>query len=72
MQCCIVEWLKPVVGDDSKAMCQFCRTAMSAHLSSLIGHTGGKKAHSKREINGTDSNTNRDAETEAARFTTCF
>ena len=43
MQCCIAERLKPVVGDDSQAMCKFCRTTTNAHLSSLTGHTGGKK-----------------------------
>lgn len=37
------DWLRPVAEDDTLAMCKFCHSTMQAHLSSLIGHTKGKK-----------------------------
>ncbi len=49
------EWLKPVIGDDNSAMCKFCRTPMQAHLSSLLGHSQGKKHKSNVKAMGTSS-----------------
>jgi hypothetical protein len=50
---CFKQWLKPVVGDDTKAMCKFCRSTMNAHLSSLISHTEGKKHIDNAKAMGT-------------------
>ena len=38
-----IGWLKPVVGDETMAMCIVCKTTMKAHLSSIVGHSIGKK-----------------------------
>ena len=36
-------WIQPVVGDDSKGMCKFCKCEIRAHHGDLLQHVNTEK-----------------------------
>ena len=44
-------WIQPVIGDDSKAMCKFCKCEIRAHHGDLVQHSKSAK-HTKNSAVG--------------------
>jgi len=45
----VKEWIQPVMGDDSKALCRVCKCEIHAHHADLVQHASTEKNTKKRQ-----------------------